>query len=165
MRFLRNITLVLVAFATMPGFVAATGENSPPFTITISASHQPFHAGEKMLVHVALTNVSDKTLTVSGSASSEEAEWFYAVQVHDTNGKDAPETEYGRAARANAVQFGSMVTDWIKPGGKFEEGVDLNKLFDLTSPGEYEVQLSRHISDDPKKDVVTSNKITITVTE
>jgi len=39
------------------------------------------------------------------------------------------------------------------------------KTFDFTSPGEYEVQLSRHLSDDPDREIVTSNKITITVAE
>jgi hypothetical protein len=37
------------------------------------------------------------------------------------------------------------------------------KTFYFTSPGEYVVQLSRHISDDPDKEIVKSNKITITV--
>jgi hypothetical protein len=73
-----------------------------------------------------------------------------------------PKTDYGRSIREGEA-IGSEIAVWLKPGESLEENVDISKLFDISYPGEYEVQLSRHISDDPKKETVESNKITIIV--
>jgi hypothetical protein len=89
----------------------------------------------------------------------------YTVQARDKSGKDAKETKYGRAARRHELLVISDAAILLEPGEKLEEDTILSKLVDLTSPGEYEVQLSRPVSEDPKSDIVTSNKITITVTE
>ena len=163
MRFVKNIVLALAAIVTIFGLVAATGTSSHPFTITISASEHAFRAGAKVRVHVMLTNISDETLNMERSPDPEKAEEHYTVLVHDKkNGKDVPKTDYGRSIREGEA-IGSEIAVWLKPGESLEENVDISKLFDISYPGEYEVQLSRHISDDPKKETVESNKITIIV--
>jgi hypothetical protein len=40
----------------------------------------------------------------------------------------------------------------------------ISRLYDLSQPGDYTIQLSRAVSDDPKNGVVKSNVITVTVT-
>jgi hypothetical protein len=41
----------------------------------------------------------------------------------------------------------------------------ISGLYDLSQPGQYKIQVSRAISDNPKAGVVKSNTITVTVTE
>ncbi len=54
---------------------------------------------------------------------------------------------------------------WLKPGESSKEDAVLSELFTFSSPGEYVVQLSRYVDDDLQKQLVKSNKLTITVTE
>ncbi len=111
---------------------------------------------------MVLTSISNQTLVLRCSVGPLTADQHYTVRVHDKSGKDAPETEYGRHARLHQL-IGSDAATLLKPGEKLEEDTVLSTVFDLTSPGEYEVQLSRPVSDDPKDGVVKSNIIAITV--
>jgi hypothetical protein len=150
--------LILTAPAALP-----TGADAPlPFTITISPPTRAVKVGTEIRIHVVLTNVSNKPIFESRFPRTDQAEFQYLVRVHDQTGRDAPETEYGRAARQR-VFIGSVRSQLLQPGEKLEEDTIIDKQFNLSAPGEYEVQLSRPASDDPKDGVVTSNKITITV--
>lgn len=40
---------------------------------------------------------------------------------------------------------------------------DVSQAFDMSKPGTYTIQLSQHVANDPKSDVVKSNIVTITV--
>lgn len=164
MTFQKIIALEIMSFAAISAFSATPSDSSQSFTITISTSQVIVKPGDEIRVHVALTNTSDKTLALRSSPSNEMAEMFYTVMVHDKSGKVAPDTERGRDARQHEYS-GSVGIYWLKPGETWKEDVLLGGLFDLSAPGKYDVQLSRHIDDDPEKKTVTSNKLTITVTE
>jgi hypothetical protein len=97
---------------------------------------------------------------VPRSPDPSEAEMFYTVEVHNKDGKDAPETEYGQ----NVNTTGSVLKEFLQPGETMKEDMILGRLFDLSIAGVYEVQLSRRIPDDPDGGTVKSNKITIAVT-
>lgn len=156
------ITLAIVAIAAVPGLFAQAGNNGQPFSISISASPETVKVGEAARVHVVLTNISDQELVLRRSLNPSAAETHYTVRVFDKNGKDAPETEYGRHAGLRQL-VGSDSAALLRPGEKLEEDTVLSNLVAFTSPGKYEVQLSRPVSDDPKAEVVKSNMITITV--
>ena len=51
----------------------------------------------------------------------------------------------------------------LQPGESLIEFVPLASWYDLNHPGDYTIQISAHVSDDPKSDVVKSNIITVTV--
>jgi len=154
----RTLLLICIVY-TVPAFGQTTEQ---PFTITITAPTEVVKVGDEVRVHAVLTNVSDKEILARGSPKGARAETNYTVQVHDRNGNEAPETEYGRAARMH--QFaGSVLKVLLKPGEKMEEDTILGKQFDLSSPGDYLVRLSRPVSNDPKDGIVKSNEITITV--
>ena len=165
MRLARNITLAIGATIALPGLCAATGENSQPFSITISSTQRTVQTGHEIRVRVVLTNVSNQDLPLRLSRNPLEAEMHYTVSVHDETGRGAAETKYGSTARKHQVIGLSEAATLLKPGEQLEEYAILTNLFDLTSPGDYEVQLSRPVSTDEKDGVVKSNKITITVTE
>jgi hypothetical protein len=161
----RIITLAIVTIVAAPGCFAAPDNNSQPFTITISAHEETVKVGEEARVHIVLTNISDQALVFRRSVNPFTAELHYTILVHDKSGKDAPETEYSRHARLHQL-IGSDSATLLKPGEKLEEDTVLSTLFDLASPGEYEVQLSRPASEESgEKEIVKSNKLTITITE
>jgi hypothetical protein len=131
--------------------------------ILISAVSPTVKAGTEIRIHAVFKNASDKAMWIPRSDSS-DAEMNYTAQVRDKSGKDASETDYGHAVRTGRVSSSSVIKVFLQPGETMEEDMVLGKLFDLSVPGEYEVQLSRIIPDDPKGGTVKSNKITITVT-
>jgi hypothetical protein len=58
-----------------------------------------------------------------------------------------------------------MIRDGDSFAVTFERGeTGISPRYDPSQPGEYVIQLSRPISDDPKNGVVKSDKLTITVT-
>ena len=157
------VTFAIAALVATPGALAAAGDSNPPFTITISSTQGAVEAGEEIRVRVVLTNVSNQELPVRLSRNPLEAEMHYTVSVHEESGKDAAETKYGSAAKKHQLFTLSEAETLLKPGERLEEHVVLTKLFDLSSPREYVVQLSRPASADPKDGVIKSNVITITV--
>ncbi len=109
-----------------------------------------------------LTNVSEQPLGLMVEAT--QAEFYYRVRVFDESGREARETEYGRNIRLRHW-LGSEAGTILKPGGQLTEETTITKLFDLSTPGEYRVELSRPVSGDSKAGIVKSNSITIKVTE
>lgn len=168
MRLIRNIALAVAAAAIMPGLFAATGDTSQPFTITISTPQTTIKVGEDILIHVVLTNVSDHGIRIPPVTL--DATCDYIIQVQGEKGLVS--------SKPNCSGSHIMGLRQLKPGESVEGNItlseishydskvdDMVKTFDFTSPGEYEVQLSRYLSDDPDKENVTSNKLIITVTE
>jgi hypothetical protein len=138
----------------------------PPFSITISAPQPMVKPGEDVLLHVTLKNVSNHDIWM-GSMFSVECD--YRIQVSSNNG----------LATSDSRCDGSRVAGYMKPGDQKEQDGDLTKIskfdpqgpdlvnvsktFDFTSPGTYEIQLSRGVPESPTDEIVASNKITITV--
>jgi hypothetical protein len=57
-------------------------------------------------------------------------------------------------------------TRWkLKPGEAQAGTATITRLYDLSRPGNYTIQVSQPLSDNPEDGVVKSNTITVTVTE
>lgn len=65
---------------------------------------------------------------------------------------DQPETTQGS---------GSSVVSALEPGKSFTLSVDLTKLYRITEPGQYTLEVSR--TEEDNKGVVHSNKVTLTI--
>jgi hypothetical protein len=161
MRFPRNIALAAMALLAVP-IAGANDGHLEPFTIAISAPSGAVKAGGEIRVHAVLTNISGQAIVERGWPNQARAEVNYTVSVRRKDGKEAPETAYGHAARAHQIA-GSVLKVLLKPGEKMEEDTILGEQFDLSVAGEYFVQLSRPASDNPSDGVVKSNEITVTV--
>jgi hypothetical protein len=166
MRWARIITHAIVATLAMPVLFAATGDSSQPFTISISAAKTIIRVGDDIVIQVALTNVSDHGIRIPPVTL--DAACDYIIQVQGEKGLIS--------SKPNCSGSHIMGIRQLKPGESVEGKITLSEIFHydskvddmvktfyFTSPGEYVVQLSRHISDDPDKEIVKSNKITITV--
>lgn len=161
---LRIINMLAIAVVALSSQAAVEfGQSPPPLTISISVVNPTVKVGTEIRIHVVLRNVSDKAMLIPTSPDPSEAELHYRVQVRDKSEKDAPETTYGHTVRTTGFS-GSEMKISLQPGGTLEQDTLLRKLFDLSTPGVYEVQLSRRVPYDPNGETVKSNMITITVT-
>ncbi len=140
---------------------AAQTERKDPFTITISAPAN-VNVGEEVRVRIIFTNVSDKPYFYTVSAKPSEAEYEYIIKAWSADGKEAPETDYGRRIRLGEFILPGRAGGAVDPGEKVEEDSTISKLFDLSTPGKYEIEVDRPVYDDPKW-IVKSHRISITV--
>jgi hypothetical protein len=143
--------------------VAQAAQETPPargqgqaFTLVISAPHYSLAKGSEFKLKVRLENCSGHQMTV------DSAETRYDIQVFDSRGLPAPLTDAGRTFR-KYLGSGHATFVRLKPGEILRESFnDVSKLYDLSPPGEYTIQVSRF--DEQTKTWVKSNTITVTVT-
>ena len=86
-------------------------------------------------------------------------EWNYWARVFDTSGREAPLTEYGKKIRPPMLS-GSGVFVELAPGETDRSDEEITKVYDLSKPGKYILQVCRDLGD---LGSIYSNKIEIQV--
>jgi len=151
------IILSLVAFGAPPA-----GAETVPVSTTISVPKNTAKLGSPVLVEITLRNISDNEIFVSEEPNFRQGETNYLVQMWDSKGQPVPETDYYRrykcafgegpcnSSELPSTFVGSSWSVRLAPGAALKnenvpdtDVVDLNKLFRLTAPGEYKVQVQR----------------------
>jgi len=167
----RFIQAAIVVFAlcavTIPAFGQAT------FSLTISTPHDVVKAGSEVRVKITLTNTSNHDIGVGVERQvSSYGEKHYEVEVQNEKGVRAPLTRHGHIMRgevpdppgdlAEQLELGSDLILDVKPGDVAYDVIIANKMYDLSQPGKYSIQVHRF---DPESQTeVLSNTITVTVT-
>ncbi|MGD0215322.1 MAG: hypothetical protein ABSB87_19045 [Terriglobales bacterium] len=132
--------------------VAAPKQVKPPFSIVISTETPTIKAASGLSIMVHITNISNHDV----NATSEYFEGPYGFidagydeEVRDSKGnlarnKQPPglETEYG-------VVSASARLKTLKPGESGGSVTGVSPQYDISQPGEYVIQLSKRISDNP----------------
>ena len=119
--------------------------------------------GSEVFITVHLTNTSKKNLAFGYDADSRTGVGFaHVYEIRDSRGDRVQKRAIMHP------EIGSTGHGWparvLKPGESMEIGGDhISLLYDLSRPGEYIVQLSRAINDDPKNGFVKSNTITLII--
>jgi len=133
----------------------------PAFAITISPESGVVKAGSKVTVRATLVNKSTNNLLFS---DENIAELDFKADVRDSQGNLAPLTEYGGSVMRNEAEpvIGSAGYSFVHPGEAKKSDVVITKLYNLSQPGKYTIQVQR--IDDAHNIVVKSNTITVTVT-
>lgn len=153
---------------------AAARTARQPFSATISVENPgvqtgPYaytvKTGSDLFIKVHLTNISRRKISLGYDKDSRtNVDFCHQYDVRDSHGNlvlkrpiDHPE-------------IGSTLHGWpariLKPGESMDiTGDFISRLYDLSQPGAYTIQLSRSVSGDPKDGAVKSNTITVTVTE
>jgi len=151
-----GLTLLIAAIATG----ACLGQTSPetkspalPFTVTITGPSE-IKTGVEVDVRVTITNTSNHDVS-AGSFYVDGVDTGYTYDVRDSAGNPAQ--------KKSIVMSGSIKFGRLKPGESAEEGTLVNRVFNMTRPGRYTIQVSRQVGDS-KGTVVKSNTITVTVT-
>lgn len=146
---------------------------NPPFTLLIGQGatnppdkNAPDHyavSGVAMSLPIRKTNITDHEIMKRSHAGGA---YGYDINVRNSSGERVgprhPNEVMLRGGDKGGFQLGAkdMV---LQPGESVTDFVPLASWFDIREPGDYTVQVSAHISDDPKSYVVKSNIITITV--
>ncbi|MBI2682463.1 MAG: hypothetical protein HYX26_04475 [Acidobacteriales bacterium] len=162
-----KFTIALVIFAVMFGVVDASfsQQAQSPLSITISTPRDVLRAGSEIRLDITLVNTSDHGVHIARSTGGPELD--YEIEICDLGGKPSVETSYGRKIHGKESErmprAGSFVSGTLQPGKEFQQQVILNKMYDLSQPGKYVIQVRRF--DPTTKAHLKSNKIIVTLTE
>lgn len=152
--------LLFLAIGNCLAAFAQSGKATPtksvePFALSISS--KPVVAlGSPVEVRIRLTNTSAHEI----NGSTVHNRGFCPNYIYDI--RDQSGNALQRKQSDQAIQ-GSLRIMMLKPGESREETSIISDDFDMW-PGTYTVQLSKPISDNPRAEVVKSNKITVTLT-
>jgi len=127
--------------------------------LSVTTEHKSYSAGQPIVLTVVLENQSKEAVDLNRGRG---AGFMYKVSL--PNGKLAPLTLEGQQRLGNA-DSGSRSRVTIEPGKSYTAKIsNLNRLYDMTLAGKYEIKVSRHIRP-PNKDVeIESNTVEIVIT-
>jgi hypothetical protein len=144
--------LFLVPLLTV--FVRAQAASpAQPFSITISGPEE-VKAGADIEINIQLTNSSDHEINLIEFYEN-GVNLSYSYDVRDEKG-------VLREKKSKRRSGGSVKPRTVKVGESIEAGTLVSRVFDMSQPGQYVIQVSHAISDDPKN-AVKSNSITVKV--
>jgi hypothetical protein len=128
---------------------------SEPFRLTITPESQTYRAGGQVVIRLIEENVSSRPISCTAWIVSATDENF-RYELWDSAGKVLAPQSYIR-------ESGSIKSCQLQPGRKLPHELLLSEKYDLSHPGEYRVQVSRHVAGGSKDDVVRSNSIIIKI--
>jgi hypothetical protein len=171
-----NLFCLLAAFVAVLASAIAQDSSArtaeQPFLATIQAESPATRNGEEsytlkvgseLFITVRLTNVSKHNLAFGYDKDSRTGVTFaHRYEVRTRQGKSAQKRTISHP------EIGSTFHGWpdrvLKPGESMDISGDyVSRMYDLSQPDEYTIQLFRAISDDPKGGFVKSNTITVVV--
>lgn len=183
------IPALITVFAAVSAAASAMGQSGQPsFSLAISTSSDVVKAGSEVRVKISLVNRSDHDIGLNVERTCPCGEAHANIEVQDEKGVRAPLTRRGHIMRGEAVDsvaegptgtqtgnaaqpapgrveddlvVGSDFFYTLQPGKALNDVILANKLYDLSKPGKYSIQVSRF--DPESKTTVTSNTITVTV--
>jgi hypothetical protein len=98
-------------------------------------------AGRPLILHIQLTNESKTTVKMRTDLLPERD---YEMHVRDQKGKEAPFTNWGRQLRTGPIR-GPGYDITLAPGEKYEDQEDISKLYEISVPGNYTVEVCREL--------------------
>src|SRR5215475_1002556 len=128
--------------------------------ITIVAAQNGVKAGDPIEITVTMKNMSDHDITMGKLVSNTHAELNNEIIVRDKNGEMPNETRYKKGIKEGVA--GSRRRFTLKPGEEITETSNINKLYDLSRPGEYTVQVEKELPASEVKGTIKSNTIAVT---
>jgi hypothetical protein len=140
-------------------------EAGQPFAISISASNLRVKTDQPAEIKIRLTNTSNHPIDVSEVGTHGcSMDQSYKYDIRDASGRVSeilPEIKARTKSEGRVTATVKVHT--LNPGETQEATIDVSRCYDMTAPGEYSIELSREIPDDPKHAALKSNRITVTV--
>lgn len=147
---------------------SAHAEDVPPLAVSISGP-AIVQSGEDIEIGITLTNISNAPVIVGSQISPREAERSFTIDVRGLYGNVVQRTIYGLAleGKANPATKEAMsmimsghISGVLEPNDKFQQSSTVSKLYDMTVPGQYVIQVEQHLYKGP---TIKSNQIIIEV--
>lgn len=161
------VLLILSCVSLSMGPTASPG-GGVPFSVVITGPQKPVKAGSEVKIEIVLRNTSDREITVGRTLVS-QAEFHYLIEVRDSQGHPAPDTEYGRRIMGRetgkrTIMYSSGDAFFtLKPNDTLDDEAVVTKLYDLSQTGKYFIQVTRSPLEKVDNGRIKSNIITITV--
>jgi hypothetical protein len=156
-----------VVFTLLGGAPSYCGE--PNFSLTISLAQDTAKTGSEVTVKILLKNITDHEIRIGGKGMLPGDDVVPAncrAIVTDGKGTRAPYTKYGERMWSRPLEEGfdgRLIFGAMKAGGQGAFDLVLSRLYDLSKPGKYTIEV--HYPDYDSGVIVKSNKITLTITE
>ena len=143
---------------------AGCGSLTNDYQVCIRLDKKEFTPVEPILLHVTVSNRLDRgRLLPSGHPDSR-----YEISVFRAESGSVPRTAYGEAFLSQARRDRHLRTMGIRANDTITESFILNRFFDLSMPGTYEVSVRRRISEadsGPRAVFAESGVLTFTILE
>lgn len=129
-------------------------------TLTLGPREMDVVSGSFFTLDAALTNVSDKPITLSDTRSPCD----YPLIVNYMDGKQPPETELLRQYDCSKpMVVGRVIWFTLKPKESKMEELNIGQYWDVAKPGKYTVRVLRTLPKELGGGSVSSNTVTINV--
>jgi hypothetical protein len=170
---MRIATLVVVlGLAAVNVAVAQTrtaNTSEPTFAITISTRASTVKQDNPIVITIVITNITKYDIQLAASKSSDEAEFDSVIDVWDSSGAPPAKTKFGKFIAGESddhisVPALSNVGYVLHPGEQLIETAQVDKIYQMTTPGTYSIRVERGWSLRPQL-FVRSNTVTVTVTK
>jgi hypothetical protein len=153
-----------ILLSTCSGHLVAESKavTSPAFSLKIEAVKPTLSLSQGLFIKITLANTSDNPIFIPMD-NGYKAELDYRVIVLQPDGSEAPQTELNEALQGHGTQVLDLSThhELIAPSASILAGIDLGKLYNITSPGTYSVTVEHW--DPYSKSLVKSNTIAVSV--
>src|SRR5262245_55101678 len=141
--------------------------SQPRLSITLSPPAGPITLAAPIEIVITVKNTGDKSLSWMAEFWHTEYTAFHVLLTKD--GHEPETTVFHRVLRGTrrpddppVRSRGSKIVSLIEPGKSFELTIDLQRLYQITEPGEYILEVSRE-EEAGSKTTVHSNKLTIKI--
>jgi hypothetical protein len=138
-------------------------------SVAISAASDVVKLGSELRINVVVTNIASSKRILRRSSGKAEGEFINTVFVRDDHGNIQTKTKYHHVLKGENTGNGpqdvirrSMISVPVEPGESVAEQIIVNKLYDLSKPGKYTIQVEHE--DPDTKTNVKSNTIIVTIT-
>jgi hypothetical protein len=150
---------------------SSQSSSSPPgFSITLSPPAGPITLGAPIEIAITVKNVSDKEIWWTAESGDTAYKAFHVLL---TKGGHEPETTFlhrkirGKPRPDDPIAVssgtGSSLDSPVEPGESFKLTIDLKRLYQITEPGVYTLEVSRY--DDLSKARIHSKRLTLEITQ
>ena len=175
-----RLVLVIVWVVVLSGFTGVlcgqteeTGAASKPMlSLSLSPVTDKVTAGSPMLVTITMKNISDHEISYWREMTDDPGGFEYKISAWDDKQTAVLDSKFGKALRGREdPAFLTADTPlrstggWrtLKPGETLTDRVNVGRLFDLSRPGRYTIQVQRLDLD--TKTFVMSNRINVEITK
>ena len=168
------VVMALAGFRCVAQTPMSTGDEnpasmSPGYTITITQPTSPLSLVSPIKVKMTITNMTDRNVFWRAVWSTDKDSWYRGFRFLLTkNGKEVKTTFFHREISGrqqsddpSEVWAGSTVLLPKPPGVMFVITVDLKRLYEITEPSQYTLEISR--IGENYRTVVRSNTVTLNI--
>jgi hypothetical protein len=175
-----RLVVVIVWVGVLSGFTGTlcgqteqtTTPSRPALSLSLSPVADKITAGSPMPVTITMKNISDHEISYWREMTDDPGGFEYKISAWDDKQTAALDSKFGKALRgredpafltADTPLRGTGGWRTLKPGETLTDRVNVGRLFDLSRPGKYTIQVQRLDLD--TKSFVMSNKINVVVTQ